>query len=86
MGHLVYDLNPIILRNMRTLFGLDSVLNSQDPYHSGPYPEIKSINREVLGIKAFSTKERLTTLRSLVSPEIKRLLQEEISEVEYNRW
>lgn len=86
MGHLVYDLNPIILRNMRTLFGLDSVLNSQDPNHSGPYPEIKSINREVLGIKAFSTKERLRTLRSLVSPEIKRLLQEEISEVEYNRW
>ncbi len=46
--------------------------------------DITRINREKLGELVFSSEERLRTLRSLVSIQIKDLLLETFSEVEYS--
>jgi dephospho-CoA kinase len=45
---------------------------------------VDEINRAKLGERVFKDPERLRVLGSLVSPEIKRLLSQTISEVESN--
>ncbi|CDW86370.1 dephospho-kinase [Stylonychia lemnae] len=79
-GHEIYKLNPLVLRNLSTMFGKE-VLNydkSQQPMRD----DILGINRLELGKQAFKNEYNLNALKSLVSPEIKRLLKESISEVE----
>lgn len=73
-GHAVYQLNPLVLRNVATIFGASAV-------HSDGQGPV-SIRREVLGRLVFESQSNLLALRQLVSPEIKRLLKETILEVE----
>lgn len=78
IGHQIYQLNPIVLRNLSTLLGPDSLSPSST---SG----LPSLNRERVGQLVFQNEYNLRVLRSLVSPEIKRLLSETIKEVELNK-
>ena len=48
-GHAVYTLNPILLRNVASIFGTNCVTTS-------PSGEITGVNREQLGIAVFSSE------------------------------
>jgi len=74
-GHEVYRLNPTVLRNLAALFGPD-VVRWQGS-------DILGIDRELLGQVAFKSDYHLHVLKTLVSPEIKKLLHETMQEVEH---
>jgi len=64
------------VRNVQNIFGHQTV-------NLDERGDIIGVNRDKLGGVVFSSEERLRTLRSVVSIEIKDLLLETLSEVEY---
>jgi dephospho-CoA kinase len=60
LGHAIYQYNPIVVRNVRDIFGSETVSVDERG-------DIVGVNREKLGAIVFSSDERLRTLRSLVS-------------------
>ena len=76
LGHAIYQYNPIVVRNVRNIFGHSTVkLDERE--------EVVGVDRDELGAVVFSSEERLRTLRSVVSIQIKDLLLEIFSEIEY---
>ena len=74
-GHEVYKLNPIVLRNLKQIYGQDVLKYDREGH-------IEEVNRETLGRIVFQSPYSLHKLVTLTGPEIKRLLKETINEVE----
>ena len=70
-GHSIYKLNPIVVRNIKYLFGC---VNDS------------TVNWEQLAQIVFKDPQRLKTLSSLVSPEIKRLLRESMNAIDIDKY
>ena len=75
-GHMVYQYNPLILKNIEGIFGKECLVHDS-------YGERIQINRDKLGQRVFTDPYMLRVLGSLVHPEIKRMMLEAISEVEF---
>ena len=68
MAAKIYGLNPYVLEDVASIFGEDTVIRCQ----SNKMPI--AVNRVPLAQKVFSNDHNLAILRSIISPEIKKLM------------
>eukprot|EP00347_Sterkiella_histriomuscorum_P005384 403356820 len=81
IGHEIYKYNPHVLRNIRKIFGDECVQLDNSLQHNQCH--VQAIRRDKLGEKVFKNEYNLNVLKSIMSPEIKRFLIEQMSEMEY---
>ena len=74
----VFSINPFALPNVQAIFGADSV--NQRQVNDTKFPG--SVNRDGLGSKVFASDHKLDVLKSITSPEIKKLMFEHFAWVE----
>ena len=74
----VYGLNPNALRNVESIFGEETVIKSTCNDLTSPV----GVNRVALGDKVFRDSHQLGVLKSITSPEIKKLMLEHFAYVE----
>lgn len=72
----IYKLNPFALKNVESIFGRDTVIRSK--YGDS----ITAVNRVQLGKKVFESDAQLNALKSITSPEIKKLTLEHFRHAE----
>ena len=74
----IYALNPQALRNVEKIFGSSSVTYRR--FNDTSFPA--SVDRVGLGNKVFESAHNLNVLKSITSPEIKKLMFEHFKWVE----
>ena len=69
-AYKVWTLNPFALNNVESIFGSDTVIHSRCNDIKQPV----NVNRVHLGNKVFKDSHKLNVLKSITSPEIKKLM------------
>ena len=74
----IYQLNPFALSNVQSIFGDSAVVFSNA--NGARFPV--GVDRLKLGAQVFSDRHKLEVLKSITSPEIKKLMLEHFAFVE----